>query len=308
VRHQDTSGRWSHWSAPIQFQSSAPNIDLLQQNLVISEIMYHPDGDDAVEFIELFNTGTVALDLTNVRFTKGIDFDFADGASIAPGAYLLVVKNTAAFEAAYGDSLPVAEGQYDDDSLNNGGEELKLALGTLSIHEFEYDDDLPWNTSADGGGYSLVLAHTSDNSMADPLDPLGHGIFSNWRASHATGGSPGSSDPTDSLVGPPHADIDNDGLDALLEHALGTPADVPNQSPLVVSVVDGQATLTFPVNPLADDVNYFVETSDDLGSWTVIENLTSQTLTTRTYTTELADPAQKYFFRLRVQQVVAIPR
>jgi hypothetical protein len=308
VRHQDTSGRWSHWSAPIQFQSSAPNIELLQQNLVISEIMYHPDGDDAVEFIELFNTGTVALDLTNVRFTKGIDFDFADGASIAPGAYLLVVKNTAAFEAAYGDSLPVAEGQYDDDSLNNGGEELKLALGTLSIHEFEYDDDLPWNTSADGGGYSLVLAHTSDNSAIDPLDPLGHGIFSNWRASHAIGGSPGASDPTDSLVGPPNADTDNDGLDALLEHAFGTPANVPNQSPLVVSVVDGQATLTFPVNPLADDVNYFVETSDDLGSWTVIENLTSQTLTTRTYTTELADPAQKYFFRLRVQQVTAIPR
>ena len=95
VRHQDTSGRWSHWSAPVQFQSSAPNIELLQKNLVISEIMYNPAGDDAAEFIELFNTGSVALDLTNVRFTKGIDYDFPEGTIISPGAYLLVVKNTA---------------------------------------------------------------------------------------------------------------------------------------------------------------------------------------------------------------------
>ncbi|MFT7172898.1 MAG: hypothetical protein ACI9NQ_001115 [Paracoccaceae bacterium] len=308
VRHQDSTGRWSHWSAPIQFQSSAPDIDLLQQNLVISEIMYNPDGDDAVEFIELFNTGSVPLDLTNLRFTKGIDFDFAAGSTIAPGAYLLVVKNTAAFEAKYGAALPLATGQYDPASLKNSGELLKLALGTLAIHEFEYDDDLPWSTQADGEGFSLVLAHTNDNSIANPLDPLGHGIADHWRASNTAGGSPGAADPTATLIGSPNTDADSDGLDALLEHALGTSDITANQSPLVVTVFGGQASLTFPVNPLADDVRYLVETSSDLTTWTLLENLTAETATTRTFTTELASPEQKYFFRLRVQQVAAIPR
>lgn len=308
VRHQDSTGRWSHWSAPVQFQSSAPNIDLLQQNLVISEIMFNPDGDDSVEFIELFNTGSEPLDLTNVRFTKGIDFDFAEGASIAANAYLLVVKNTAAFEAKYGAGHPVADGQYDTDSLNNDGELLKLSLGTLAIHEFEYDDDLPWTKQADGQGFSLILAHTSDNSIANPLDPLGHGIASNWRGSNVTGGSPGIADPTESLVGLPNADADSDGLDALLEHALGTSDTTKNQSPLVVTVSGGQASLTFPVNPLADDVRYLVEISPDLKTWASLENLTADTSTSRTFTTELENPGQKYFFRLRVQQVIAIPR
>lgn len=308
VRHQDNTGRWSHWSAPVQFQSTAPNIDLLQQNLVVSELMYNPDGDDAVEFIELFNTGDSDLDLTNVRFTKGVDFDFAEGTTIASGGYLLVVKNRAAFEAKYGGGLPLAAGEYGEDSLSNGGERLKLALGTLAIHEFTFDDDAPWNTSADGDGYSLILSHTTDNTASDPLDPLGHGIATNWRASNSIGGSPGQSDPTDPVAGAPDADLDSDGLDALIEHALGTSDSTPNQLPLTVSVFNGQPSLTFPVNPLADDVSYHVETSPDLETWTLIAEPSTQTSNSRTYIPDLATPTPKLFFRLKVRQETAIPR
>jgi len=308
VRHQDNSGRWSHWSAPVQFQSTAPDIDLLQQNLVISEIMYNSAGDDAVEFIELFNTGTVALDLTNVRFTKGVDFDFSEGTTIAPGSYLVVVKNRAAFEAKYPGGIAIADGQYDDSSLSNGGETLKLALGTLAIHEFDYDDDSPWNTSADGEGHSLILSHTIDNIGAHPLDPLGHGIATNWRASNVAGGSPGQGDPTDTLAGLPDANLDSDGANALMEHALGTSDSTSNAIPLVVTVVNGEPSLTFPVNSLADDVSYFVETSADLEIWETLPNPSVQTATSRTYTPRLDGPTQKLFFRLKVRQETAIPR
>ncbi|YCM43239.1 lamin tail domain-containing protein [Verrucomicrobiaceae bacterium 227] len=310
VRHQDTTGRWSHWSAPLEFQSTSPNIDLLQQNLVISEIMFNPDGDDAREFLELFNAGDTALDLTNVRFTKGIDFDFESGTTLAPGAYLLVVKNRAAFEAEYGPGLPLAAGQYEgnaSDSLSNSGELIKLSLGTLAIHEFEYLDETPWPSSSDGSGYSLVLAHTSDNA-GDLLDPLGHGTATNWRASFALGGSPGTSEPTDTFTGPASADLDFDGLNAFLEHALGTSDSLATIHPFGVSAANGQAHFTFPVNPLADDVHYLVETSSDLNSWLPLENLTARTSTSMTFSTELDVPASRFFFRLRIQNATPIPQ
>jgi hypothetical protein len=290
----------------VEFSASPPSVQNLQENLVVSEIMYNPAGDDATEFIELFNRGTSTLDLTNVRFTKGIDYDFPAGISLSPGAYLLVVKNTTAFEAKYGNNLPVAPGQYDDDSLSNGGELLKLALGTVAIHEFDFNDDLPWPESPDGDGYSLVLSHTGGNLIDPILDPLGHGIAANWRASSAVDGSPGVSDPTTPFTGTPGNDSDFDDLDDLLEYALGTSASTFNDSPFAISVVAGAASLTFPVDPLADGVIYLPESSTDLVNWTSLENLTSHSPESRTYT--LFQPDQKTFFRLRVQQVEAVPR
>lgn len=306
VRHQDDTGHWSHWSEPLEFATTPPDIQILQRNLVISEIMFNPDGDDAVEYLELFNRGLITLDLANVRFTKGVDYDFPAGTTLAPGAYLLVVKNQAAFEAKYGTTLPVAPGEYDDDSLSNGGELLKLSFGTVAIHEFTFDDDLPWPEAADAEGYSLILAHTGGD-VADPvLDPLGHGLPENWRASAAIDGSPGRSDPTEAFTGDPAADSDADGFTDLLEYALGTAPESDNEAPFVVTVSGGVASLTFPVNPLADEVTYQVETSTDLKSWTPLDNLTARTFASRTYS--LTAPAEQTFFRLRVRQTEAIPR
>ena len=306
VRHQDNTGRWSHWSAPVEFNTTPPDTELLRQNLVISEIMYNPAGDDATEYIELFNRGNEPLDLTNVRFTKGIDYDFPTGTTLAAGAYLLVVKNTAAFEAKYGNSLPVAPGQYNVDSLSNGGELLKLALGTFAIHEFEFDDDLPWPKSPDGSGYSLILSHVGGFTTDPLLDPLGHGLPQNWRASSDLDGSPGVSDPTTVFSGTPGSDADNDELDDLLEYALGTTATTFNESPFNISVNPSAASLTFPVAPLADGVIYLPESSTDLVNWIPLENQTASPPGSRTYT--LFEPGEKTFFRLRVQQVESIPR
>ena len=44
--------------------------------------MFHP-LEGGVEFIEIHNVGATTLTLTGVRFTKGIDFDFPDGTTIA---------------------------------------------------------------------------------------------------------------------------------------------------------------------------------------------------------------------------------
>ncbi len=279
VRHRDTDGRWSHWSAPVEFVATDPDPTLYQQNLVISEIHYNPSQpttaaelavsteNDDYEFIELLNVGSDPLDLTDVRFTKGIDFDFDPGTILAAGARILVVKNIAAFEARYGTGLPVA-GSYGEQNLSNGGENLKLSLGAgMAIHEFVYDDGLPWPPPADGDGYSLVLI--------DPGSLPVHGDPAKWRLSRIPGGSPGSSDTlslatwmTDHGITDLHGNEDGDSLINILEYAFGSPPDLPsNEDAPLVTLEGGFLTVAFRKNLGADELTYVVQWSENMHAW-----------------------------------------
>ncbi|MFT5857228.1 MAG: hypothetical protein ACI8XO_004487, partial [Verrucomicrobiales bacterium] len=286
VRHIDDSGRASHWSEPIEFTASEPDVTPWQQNLMIAEIMYHPlDASPAeiaagystsdFEYIELKNiSDSLTLDLTELRFTKGVDFDFDSGVitSLLPGAYVLVVSNTAAFESRHAAGLPVAGEWQSGDKLDNAGENLKLSFGAgTAVHEFNYSDDQPWPESPDGEGPSLVLI--APQTAPDHADPF------SWRPSIAVGGTPGASDAT-AFSGDPNADDDGDGSSAFLEYFLGTSDSIANSDGLpTVSMGlfdDGLGTFrsyptfTFQINLAADDVTYEVQLSIDLtaATWT----------------------------------------
>ena len=198
LRHQDKTGRWSHWSLPLQFTATLPDLGDYLNDLMITEVMYHPakpnaaertagfTDDGLFEYIELKNLGKKTLDLENVRFTKGVDFDFSGSAmtTLAPGRMILVVKDQAAFTMRYGAGLPVAGQWQSTDKLDNAGERLKLSFGAGAvIREFVYDDKAPWPASADGAGPSLTLIEPA--RRPDPRLPV------NWRASSASTGTPG---------------------------------------------------------------------------------------------------------------------
>jgi len=189
VTLEDDSGR------TVSTNSYTGNPSLAQQYLRITELMYNPDPAPSInpdpqqfEYIELKNiSDTVWLDLTGVRFVKGISFDFTGSAvtNLAPGATVLVVRNTAAFTARYGSGLPIA-GQYIG-ALDNAGEELQLedAVGE-TILEFAYNN--AWYPITDGLGFSLVIV--------DEHAPwFSWGLKSSWRPSGRWNGSPGQADP-----------------------------------------------------------------------------------------------------------------
>ena len=74
----------------------------------VSEIMYHPADapgntpvDDQFEFIEVQNVSAAPLNLAAAKFNLGLDFTFGN-VTLNPGAYAVVVRNRAAFEARYG--------------------------------------------------------------------------------------------------------------------------------------------------------------------------------------------------------------
>lgn len=198
-RMKDTSGRWSHWSAPVQFTTGQPIAEGVVADLRITELMYNPlpsdtlDGDE-FEFIELKNTGDETLDLRGVSFTSGVTFSFADSAvtTLGPGGFALVVRNKSAFESRYGTALSdLIAGQYAG-KLANAGENVALVdYWNGTIAEFEYGDGRGWPIAADGAGYSLVPLDSA--VLGEPQGTLNYP--GNWRASTYPEGSPGSDDP-----------------------------------------------------------------------------------------------------------------
>ena len=169
-----------------------------QPRLVLSELHYHPadpsaaevtagfTSENAFEFIELRNNGTATFDLSGLRFTMGIEFNFATSSipRLAAGDYLLLVKNRAAFEMRYGAGRPIA-GEYGG-RLDNAGERiLLLDAQDQPVLDFTYGTLPPWPNSPDGSGPSLEVRDPEGN-LSDPA---------NWRPSTSTSGSPGQQNP-----------------------------------------------------------------------------------------------------------------
>ena len=280
VRHCDDTGRWSHWSAPVEFKVSAPSIGGLQEGLVISEIHYHPLGptdaesdidanwgSDDFEFVELMNVGNVVLDLGDVRFTKGIEFDFVDAKRtvIEPGERIVVVGNEAAFNARYGhqETPTFVVGRFSR-NLANGGEQLKLSFGGgTAIRDLEYDDKAPWPETADGDGFSLVLI--------DPASVPDHAVGTSWQSGSTIHGTPGDGE-SGGFVGDPNADSDKDGVSALLEYSQGgSDTDGKSPAPITASITGDSVQFEVSRNAAAGDVIFIFEVSSDLQNWTPVE-------------------------------------
>lgn len=284
-----------------------------QLYLVVSEIMYHPDGDGLAEFIELTNISTtVTLDLTGVRFVTGIDFDFTGSAvtSLAPGARVLVVRDLAAFTTAHGGGHPVAGVFANSTRLSNDGETIKLEDASNStIKEFTYNDAPPWPTAADAG-YSLVLIDPTSNPDPD--------ITANWRSSTLPGGNPNGTDlvpfPTNPL-----GDDDGNGTADLVDYAIGSDLGLPVLAPTasfetydIGGSMQTLLTLSYPISLGAESASIGIDASTDLSTWTDAAANTEfisqinlgdgRAMVTVRFTAPIGDGV-RHFLRLRVEQL-----
>jgi CotH protein/Fn3 domain-containing protein/lamin tail-like protein/chitobiase/beta-hexosaminidase-like protein len=261
----------SPWSQLVSALYSV-EIPAAASNLRITELHYHPanptaaelllapgTSDTDFEFIELLNTSDSSISLNGVQVIEGVTFDFATSKipSLAPGATVLIVENANAFEARYDSGLPVA-GEYSG-NLSNGGEQIVLTdSNSLTIHDFIYDDALPWPTSPDGDGPSLEVVDIYGN----------YATGTNWLARERSGGTPGVHE---ILPGDFDHDTDVDGADFLAwQRRFGTITNASNLvdwetnfgAPTAVNASSAFAALS--VSPAADPDDSSTDNSGNL--------------------------------------------
>ncbi len=153
--------------------------------LVFSEIMYNPpprlDGRN-LEFVELYNSEEIPLDLGGFRITGDVSFTFPAGTTLGPRSFLVVAAVPADVQSVYG--LTGVQGPYTNNLPNNGGTLRLRNPGNAVLLEVNFNNGSPWPIAADNAGHSLVLACPSYGEN----DPRA------WAASDLKGGSPGAAE------------------------------------------------------------------------------------------------------------------
>jgi hypothetical protein len=160
----------------------------------ITEIMYHPVGDESGEFLELWNSSGKAISIANWKIEglgtdledgTHLEFKFPAGTTVAADEVIIVAKDPAVFDAIYG-SGPRVFGPYPG-NLDSDGEALRLKdAGTghpATVDYVHYGTKSPWPKLADGYGRSLELFAVEAN--------LDNDIPEHWRDSLLRNGSPG---------------------------------------------------------------------------------------------------------------------
>ena len=330
----DVTGEWS----PLTEATFAPEaLTASSNNIVIAELMYHPPdattneaaagfiNADDFEFIRIVNIGNKPVDLSGLRLTTGVIFDFNSGAVryVRAGGSVLVVKNRAAFRARYGMSLEGRiAGEYTG-NLSNSGERLALVNGTETVRDFAYADGGDWPESPDGDGPSLMLR--------DPFGNPEHAQATNWIACSIPGGLPGDVAPlmtfdswrallwgpsglTNVAVSGASADSDGDGLINYAEFALGLhPKRVQStkRPQTIIENIDGTNYLTmqFNVSSAAAGVSVTFQVSSNLLDWvegppgtelmSIVPNIDG-TVTFKYRDTAPIEPETSHFMRLRI--------
>jgi hypothetical protein len=142
--------------------------------VIINEIMYHASSQNVGdEWIELYNKGASAVDLSGWHVGKGIDFTFAPGTMLSAGQYLVVAHDLARFQLNY-PSVTNVVGPWIG-QLGNNGDTIELDDSTgASESSVGYGTNGDWALREHGHGVQLVGSITRSGSTATVTIPA-HG-------------------------------------------------------------------------------------------------------------------------------------
>lgn len=154
-------------------------------NVVINEIMYNADEEEETgDWVELYNTAGFEVDISGWQLKDEDDshvYEFPNGTTMESDTYLVVSADLDDFNSQYSGISPLfGELGY---GLAGGSDAVRLfdADGIL-VDSLSYLDEDPWDSGADGTGYTLELIDpNSDNSL--PVS---------WEASSVLKGTPGA--------------------------------------------------------------------------------------------------------------------
>jgi len=158
-------------------------LQLTAADLVINEVNYRsPNNQQNIEFIEIFNTSSSTVDISDWSLSDAVDFKFPFGTSIDPQEYLIVVSNLQEFTNEFPN---VTTNVYDSfiGKLSNDGETIKLLdANCIEIDKVDYKSWQEWP--------NVRYANNGDSPISiqkiNPLLPGKHG--GSWAGGNPTPG------------------------------------------------------------------------------------------------------------------------
>jgi len=161
-----------------------------QAKLLISEVLYDaPNNDSTEEFVEIFNDGCTAVNLSGYSLAdNGGSFDLSG--SIAAGGYFVVAKNSAALQALTGKAAQLSGMTL---SLGNSGDYVRLRQGSTELDLVAFENAI--------SGWTIAAV---DKSVARKNVADSHKV-SDWQVS-SNAGEPGSGALSASCGGDPGGD------------------------------------------------------------------------------------------------------
>ena len=168
------------WSALVEEDFAVSVLQPAFGDLKISEISFNPKGPTSTkekavveeatdfEYVAITNPGSTPYNLSRLRLTEGIEYQFPRNSFLPAQASIYVVKNSTAFQARFGESRTIA-GEFKG-RLNNAGELIRLETHErVVVDEVDYRTSSPWPVrKADKGSIlrRLLKTKTAENQSA----------------------------------------------------------------------------------------------------------------------------------------------
>jgi len=207
VRSASQARRLANWA--VMFAACAVAAWPVLGGVVINEIHYHPESEDVrEEFIELYNTGSEAVNLDGWSLRRGVRFDFPK-ATVPAGGYLVVAADAERFTAKHPGVQPVVAGW--NGQLSNRGETVRLEdPDGKTVDSVTYADEGEWAVRQRGQphhqhqGWDWLAEHDGSGRSLELINPgLSNRHGQNWKASTAEAGTPGAANSVFSADAPP---------------------------------------------------------------------------------------------------------
>lgn len=159
LRSTDSAGLWVESAFVLTVKPKT-------RGVVINEIHYNSQNNKIRNsFIELYNDGDTAVDLTGWRLSSGVDYRFPAGTTLAAGGYLTVGEDPATMQSYFGVTAlgpwdaaveTYADGAVETGGLSNDGDTIRLRdAADVVVEEIDYGNHSPWPAEANGEGCSI---------------------------------------------------------------------------------------------------------------------------------------------------------
>ncbi|MCX6764010.1 MAG: lamin tail domain-containing protein [Candidatus Moranbacteria bacterium] len=185
-----------------------------EKDLIITEVMYNPDGtDDKNEWIEIYNSGESEINIEKsllgfIEKEGAFCHEFSDNLKLGSKEFAIIADDL--------DTFKINHGSFSGIALDSSFE-LPNSNSTIKI---SFDKCKTWKTEAK---YESIWGGNGNNTSLEKINLTTSDIKENWQQSYKLGGTPGAENSTPP---PPKTYSNKIRINEVLPNPKGTDSDL----------------------------------------------------------------------------------